>query len=165
MAVFAPYLKALEIYKCPSDQGAKINGKTSVPTLRSYSMNCYLAAGKSIASDLSPNHLVFRKTSEFVRLSPNIVFVFQDVNPPNLCLPAFIVRPSGFGTDGFYHYPATHHNRSGVIAFADGHSESHRWKDARTFRTVTPPAILAHWDSSAANADLNWIRERTTVRK
>jgi prepilin-type N-terminal cleavage/methylation domain-containing protein/prepilin-type processing-associated H-X9-DG protein len=165
VAVFAPYLKVLGIYKCPSDQSTKINGTTIVPTLRSYSMNCYLAAGKSLAAELSPHHLVFRKTSELVRVPPNTAFVFQDVNPPNLCLPAFIVRPNGFGIDGFYHYPATHHNRSGIIAFADGHVESHRWKDARTFLTVKPPAIIAHWDSSAANTDLNWIRERTTVKK
>ena len=162
-AAFAPYLKALEVYKCPSDRGTKVSGTTNLPTLRSYSMNCYLAPTASIMSDLSKSHVIFRKMSDFVPLRPVNAFVFQDVNPASLCLPAFVVRPKGFGLDGFYHYPATHHNKAGAIVYADGHAEGHRWNDVRTFRQVMPPAIIGHWDACINNADLDWIRERTTV--
>lgn len=109
--------------------------------------------------------LVFRKLSDFVPLQPHNAFVFIDVNPANLCFPAFVVRPRGFGTDGFYHYPATHHNRAGVITYGDGHVESHRWTDGRTFRAARSLTLIAHWDSCPNNADLGWIRERTTVLK
>ncbi len=164
-SAFAPYLKALGVYKCPSDLYLRAVGALGQPTLRSYSMNCYLAPNSQIAPELSPRHVVFRKLSDFVPLQPHNAFVFIDVNPANLCFPAFVVRPRGFGTDGFYHYPATHHNRAGVITYGDGHVESHRWTDGRTFRVARSLTLIAHWDSCPNNADLGWIRERTTVLK
>ena len=94
---------------------------------------------------------------------PANVFLFQDVNPQNICTPAFIVRMPGAGADGFFHYPATHHNRSGVIAYADGHAEGHRWRDPRTFITAPLGQKVGHDFPSPRNVDLEWIREHTTV--
>jgi prepilin-type N-terminal cleavage/methylation domain-containing protein len=163
VAAFATYLQTLDVYKCPSDRSTKVSDGAELPKLRSYAMNCYLAPNVSIMSDLAKSYLIFRRMSDFVRLTPSHAFVFQDVNPASLCHPAFVVQPKGFGIDGFYHYPATHHNKAGTIIYADGHAEGHRWNDARTFRQIAPPAIIGHWESCGKNADLDWIRERTTV--
>ncbi len=168
-ASFAPYLKALGVYRCPADHYFT-DFETPPPqrtmeTLRSYSMNCYVGQVESIANDLSPAHVRFRKTSDLCRLPPAGAFLFMEVNPANLCLPAFIVRPEGFGIDGFYHYPATRHSRSAVMTWLDGHVDRHRWKDGRTFRYVPPPQIIAHWDPCPGNTDLDWLREHLTVSK
>ena len=126
-------------------------------------MNLYLAPTVSFASYTSAKHLIYRKTSDV--LAPSSTFLFQDVNPQNICTPAFIVTMIGNGPDGFFHYPATHHNRAGVVSFADGHVETHRWLDARTAVTVPLGQKLGHDRASPKNADLAWIREHATQPK
>ncbi len=168
-AAFAPYLKALAIYRCPSDRYFTDYelppGCRTMETLRSYSMNSYVGQVETIASDLSPRHVVFRKTTDFTRLSPAGAFLFMEVNPASLCFPAFVVRPQGFGPDGFFHYPAGNHNRGATMAWVDGHADRHHWTDRRTLRYEAPPGIIAHWFDCPRNEDLDWLRERTTVLK
>lgn len=161
-ALFAPYLRSPAIYKCPEDRViSKVPGENHQAHVRSYSMNAYV--GWSIdRTELNPDYRVMTRTSDLTGPAPSGLFVFQDVHPDNLCYPAFMVRMPG-EPDQFYHYPSSLHSGRGVLTFADGHAESHRWTDPRT----SPPAnggILAHWNDSTGNADLAWIRERTTSR-
>ena len=171
-AAFAPYLTAPAVYKCPADLGKlyvlggkSLLGGPDVPRNRSYSMNGYIGATPALADTpeyITPKYATYRKTSDITSPSPAQLFVFQDVNPASICFPAFIVRMPGNAVDGFYHYPSTLHNRSGVLGFADGHVESHRWKDSRTFRTAESAGVIIHRDPCPNNADLTWIRERAT---
>ena len=134
-AAFAPYLATKAIYKCPSDRTTYIvNHGHPIPEIRSYSMNLYLGPTGSMDAYLSSQYRVFRKASDLV--APASTFAFQDLTPQNLCTPAFIVLLPNKASDRFFHFPATHHNNGGVISFADGHSEGHRWRDPRTFRTA-----------------------------
>jgi prepilin-type N-terminal cleavage/methylation domain-containing protein len=163
-AAFANYIKNADTYKCPSDQESYLqkNGHP-IPQVRSYSLNLYLGTIPSFISYTSPQYKVFKKTTDLD--SPATIFAFQDVNPQNICTPAFIVTMPGNGPDGFFHYPATHHNRAGVVSFADGHSETHRWLDRRTFATVPLGQKLGHDLTSPNNSDLAWIRQHATVTK
>jgi prepilin-type N-terminal cleavage/methylation domain-containing protein/prepilin-type processing-associated H-X9-DG protein len=163
-AAFASYLRTPHVYKCPSDRVTYLQSKgRPVPQIRSYAMNLYLAPIPSFASYTSAKHRIYYKTSDVT--SPASIFAFQDVNPQNICTPAFIVTMQGNGPDGFFHYPATHHNRSGVVSFADGHVETHRWTDPRTFVTVPLGQKLGHDRASPNNADLAWIRDHATEHK
>jgi len=159
-AMFAPYLRSAAIYKCPEDKSLiKIPGVGKFPHVRSYSMNAYVGWALN-PDELNPHYRLFTSTADMVGPSPANIFVFQDVQPDNICYPAFVVRMPG-EPEQFFHYPSSLHNGRGVVAFADGHAESHRWVDSRT----TPPVtgnILAHWNDSPGNADLAWIRERTS---
>ena len=163
---FARDHKTAAIYKCPSDASVlTVSGKT-FPKVRSYSMNVYL--GTAIGPNLSTleqttGYHVFAKMSALQRAGPEKIFVFQDVQPDNLCLSAFTVRMPG-DTEGFYHFPSAQHNRSGVLTFADGHAETRRWTDPRTMPKVTG-ALLGHWGTSPNNPDLAWLRQRTTIKK
>jgi type II secretory pathway pseudopilin PulG len=163
-AAFARYIQAKDIYKCPSDRTtyAMQNGKP-VPQVRSYSMNVYLAPNAAMNARLSPNYRVFRKSTEIA--DPSRTFAFMDVTPQNLCTPAFIVLLPGRATDQFFHFPATHHLRSGVASFTDGHAESHRWRDPRTFRTAALGVKIGHDVTSPRNPDLKWIQDQTSVLK
>lgn len=111
---------------------------------------------------LTPNYRIFRKTTDITAPTPSSVFVFQDVNPANICFPAFGVRMPGSPIEGFYHYPATHHGRGSVLSFADGHVETHRWKDPRTAARPSFGNAIAHWDVSKQNADLAWLQAHAT---
>jgi hypothetical protein len=62
-------------------------------------------------------------------VSPSQLFVFQDVHPSSICMPAFMMYLPGGTVDGFYHYPSSLHRGSGVINFADGHMETRKWQD------------------------------------
>jgi prepilin-type N-terminal cleavage/methylation domain-containing protein/prepilin-type processing-associated H-X9-DG protein len=163
-AAFASYLKHRGVYKCPSDQTSFIQSrKRFVPQVRSYAINNYVGTTPSIMERISSKYRTFNKTSDFS--SPASIFVFQDVNPQNLCTPAFQVFMPGNGGDTFFHYPATHHARSGVVGFADGHVETHRWVDPRTFKTAPMGQKVPHNTASPNNKDLAWIHARTSIPK
>src|SRR5208282_1983799 len=166
-AAFGNYLKMPALFNCPADRSTITISRTNWSKIRSYAMNSYLG-WSTPAGVLTPKYTVFAKMSDLTRPGPAMTFLFQDVMPENLCHPAFVVRMPGDSIDGFYHYPSTLHDWHGVLSFCDGHAEAHRWRDARTRPTVpasvVPPGygIVAHWTPCPNNADLAWIRERTT---
>jgi hypothetical protein len=112
---------------------------------------------------LSPRYRAFRKLTEIP--APTDTFLTQDLTPQSLCTPAFVVLMPGNATDQFFHLPATHHNRGGVVSFADGHSETHRWFDAKTFRNATLGQRIDHNLQASNSKDLKWIQNHTTVLK
>jgi prepilin-type processing-associated H-X9-DG protein len=127
-------------------------------------MNAYVGVSTP-SSDLNSQYRAFQKLPDLQSSTPANIFVFQDVHPGSICVPAFIVYMPGSSVNGFFHYPSSLHNGSGILGFADSHVEAHRWKDARTlFPKTTASGIVAHWDWSPQNADIDWLRQRTTVR-
>lgn len=163
-AAFAPYLKAREVYKCPSDKTTHLVSRgRPLPQVRSYAMNLYLGPNAEMQNRLSPRHRAFRKASEI--LSPAEIFQFQDLSPQSLCTPAFIVLMPGDGSERFFHLPATHHNRGGVIAFTDGHVENHRWFDPKTFRNAPAGQRIEHNLPAPRSLDLQWLQAHTTVAR
>jgi prepilin-type N-terminal cleavage/methylation domain-containing protein len=104
-ALFAPYLKSAQTYKCPADLSwMRLNG-TNAPKIRSYALNCYVgvpAGGLEEPFHMSPDVKVYLKSSDLAA-APGERFVFLDVNPANLCTPAFGVD---MDEDIFFHYPS-----------------------------------------------------------
>jgi prepilin-type N-terminal cleavage/methylation domain-containing protein len=168
-ALFAKLIPTERSYKCPADYSrwplwtSKLNYVTE---LRSYSMNSYIGtAGANAIPPVSLNsaYKVYLKSSQLTADSPDHRFVFTDVNPASICTPAFAVD---MNLQTMIHYPSDEHQRGGVLAFADGHIEAHRWLDARTMlHLANGQAYLPHNNSTPNNPDLNWIAERTTSKK
>jgi hypothetical protein len=163
-AAFGPYVTAKGMYKCPSDKTTVVVSRgRPVPQVRSYSMNLYLGPTASMDGRLSPKYRPFRKSTDIS--APSDIFLSQDLTPQSLCTPAFVVLMPGMGGDVFFHLPATHHNRGGVISFTDGHAENHRWFDPKTFRNATLGQKIDHNLSAPKSRDLAWIQAHTTVLK
>ena len=168
-ALFAPQLPHERIYKCPADRTTWpvwSGGSTAkmVEEIRSYSMNCYI--GSSTLNVITPVSLatgykIYTKTSQLNADGPVNRWVFTDVNPANICTPAFGVDMS---LGKWIHYPSGLHNRRGVLAFADGHVETHHWLDPRTMQKITSGTQIGHSDSAFGNSDLVWLAERTTSK-
>ena len=165
-ALFAPYLRTVNQYKCPADRSKWPigNGKIAAE-LRSYSLNSYLGTRTQSVQRplmLNPAYRVHLNASSLAADKPAERFVFMDVNPANICTP-------GFGVDMnlqfIIHYPSVLHRGSGVLAFADNHVEAHKWLDPRTRKTVTGGNWLHHEDPVAGNRDIIWIVNRTTSKK
>lgn len=164
-ALFAPYLHTAQPYKCPADLSTLKFSGANAPKIRSYALNCYVgvpAGGLEEPFQMSADVKVYIKSSDLAGSTPGERFVFADVNPANLCTPAFGVD---MDHDIFFHYPSCQHGGAGVVSFADSHVEAHKWLDPRTRKTVPPDQIIHHTDASPNNQDLNWIRQRTTTRK
>jgi prepilin-type N-terminal cleavage/methylation domain-containing protein len=163
-AAFAPYIRAKDIYKCPSDKTTHLVSRGRLlPQVRSYAMNLYLGPNADMQNRLASRYRVFRKSSDVG--APSDTFQFQDLSPQSLCTPAFIVLMPGTANDQFFHLPAIHHNRGGVIGFTDGHAEAHRWFDSKTFAKATQGQRIQHNLPAPKSRDLKWIQERTSVLK
>jgi prepilin-type N-terminal cleavage/methylation domain-containing protein/prepilin-type processing-associated H-X9-DG protein len=160
-ALFASYLRDIRLYVCPSDRpNVHVFGRDS-PRIRSYALNSYLGWVGPLDDRLSAAYRIFRRHSDLTAPMPMGTFLFSDVQPDSICWPYFGVYMK---EDFFFNFPGSRHNRGAVVSFSDGHAEYHRWRDPRTIKAYSPD-YHQHQDSSPGNADLPWLRQRTTVPK
>ena len=155
-AGFAAYIKALAVYKCPAEKTVYSMGSRRVPKLRSYSMNDYLNGGAQQYAPVPPITF-YKRASEFRR--PAELFVFMDVEPLSICYTPFEIPVAN--TQAYFTAPgALHGKRDGVLSFADGHSEAHRWK--KPVLRVTTTALTSHPHPVPSDArDASYIRARS----
>lgn len=175
-ALFAPYLKTVRIYKCPSDQRTREFMRRQIPQLRSYALNSYLGPTEQFRRFNTPGFRDYHNLADIVGKSPANMFLFMDVNPYSICFPAFLVempwtnRLGLTAQDGFFHFPSALHRGAGAVSFGDGHIEIRDWQDSRT---AAPPVLeappgkggpaVSHSGITPHNADLKWIQDRTTI--
>jgi prepilin-type N-terminal cleavage/methylation domain-containing protein/prepilin-type processing-associated H-X9-DG protein len=177
-SLLAPFLaRNVSVFKCPADKRsgkstASSNRNQLVPAARTFSMSQavgtdpYVAGGRLPVDgpwlDGTHNHKktgiyrTYGKNSDIIAPSPALLFVFLDENINSLNDAGFAVTMVG---NKFLDGPGSYHNFACGIAFADGHSEIHRWRDGRT-----------RWDTGAAeyvppNPDVTWLQERTSALK
>ena len=166
-ALFARMIPTERVYKCPADRTTWplwTSKLTYVTEMRSYGMNCYMGTGGIIAPiTTNAAYRTYTRTSQIVADSPVNRFVFIDVNPASICTPAFGMDMS---LQTWVHLPTDLHRQRSVLAFADGHVETHRWLDPRTMMHLAGgTAYIPHGTLAANSQDLIWLGERTTSRK
>ncbi len=187
-SLLASYLKGnTSVFHCPGDKrsgpyqgtGPLLLGST-VPSARTFSMNQAVGTicpgfdatgeGHEGAPRLAVNGpwlnnqhshrrdspwLTYGKFASIRAPGPALLWVLVDEDPQNLNDAAF-----AFGMERpiWYDVPGIYHNGGCGFAFADGHSESHRWllrseKQGRQFH-ITDPQDRQDW---------LWMRERTSA--
>jgi prepilin-type N-terminal cleavage/methylation domain-containing protein/prepilin-type processing-associated H-X9-DG protein len=101
----------------------------------------------------------YGKLSTIRAPGPAMLWVLVDEDPRGLNDAAFSVSME---TPGWGDYPGTYHNFACGFAFADGHSEMHRWQDGTT------RFARGDWGSGSADPndwhDWQWITARTSAR-
>jgi prepilin-type N-terminal cleavage/methylation domain-containing protein/prepilin-type processing-associated H-X9-DG protein len=125
------YVKALEVYRCPSDP-VRTN-------LRSYVINTALNGAFEKNTSGQPFIPTVRKIGQ---VKPGRM-VFTEENDPLIAgvyAGSFLVMPSG---NIWVDVPAFWHPRSTNMSFADGHAENKRWSDPRTLK-MKPPGPFSH---------------------
>jgi len=162
-ALFAPYLPTTQVYVCPTDRPTVNVDGENYPKIRSYALNSFLGWTGPWDIRLSSDYKVFYKYAELTKDMPCGTFTFMDVHPDSICWPYFGVHMPK-DKDSFFNFPNSSHNRGGVVGFADGHIEYHKWRDQRTI-TAYARRYHDHDQPCDGNEDLAWIRERTTVKK
>jgi len=181
--------KNVTIYKCPADKRTgKYNGSDPtmagkvVPAARTFSMNgavgnvCqgFLSGGRGTHGG-APKFTVrgpwldgtgnptsqkpwntFGKTTSIIAPGPAMLWVLIDENDIGINDGAFgVTMVSARWVD----FPGIYHNFACGFAFADGHSEIHKWKDPRTKADAA-----ASYDVPGSK-DWEWIQERTSARR
>ena len=148
------------IYHCPSDQGVIAGGKL-VSSVRSYSMNSFMGARPPEAPLIPPSAAgyipFFSKDSDIPR--PSQIWVLIDEDERSINDGMFVTDPGGHV---WFNLPAmsTHrHNWSYNLIFADGHSETWRYTDSKSY-TVAQPTT-----EQSGNADLMRLAKATTSPK
>lgn len=154
-ASFAPYLQSLPVYSCPAEKTVYRQGNRRVPKLRSYSMNDYLNGGPQQFAPIPPVTF-YTRNSNFNK--PSDLFVFIDVDPMTICYTPFEIPVSN--RQAYFTAPgALHDRKSGMLSYADGHAESHRWKKPVLRKLPIVPSGNPHPVASDPQ-DVSFIRAR-----
>lgn len=162
-ALFANYIKAAEVYKCPSDKSSVVLADTKFPKIRSYALNCYLDWETPQQNNNNPNYVSFTKTSDFASAPPAQILGYLDVAPGFVCHSGFVVVED---TSLYYHMPSAQHERGGDISYADGHVEYHRWTEPQTIQeALTIQWINNHFFFRENNRDLKWLQQHASIHK
>ena len=161
-----------QIWRCPADMTTgKWNGKT-MPRVRSMSMQCWMGgpgrggAGMGSRQPDSGPYRVFVKQHQIVDPSPSEAMVLLDEREDSINDGYFAVDMTGYPDKPkammLVDYPASYHNAAAGIAFADGHSEIHKWRDSRTIPPLAKGRELKLNISTPENLDMLWMQEHSS---
>ena len=167
------YVTTHRPYRCPSDTSVGLvpGSKAPMPRVRTLSMNGWLGYN-SEAWDGPAGLIVFRKLSEMVQPGPSGTWVVVDEREDSINDGWFAVSMAGVATPagkpaspGQYQvidFPASYHNRASSFAFADGHAEIHKWRDARTNPVLRKGQDTQLRVPTPGNVDVEWLHAHTT---
>jgi hypothetical protein len=164
-----PYSRDPTIYRCPADVSTIRSGGQTYARIRSCAANQAVGTKRDGFSPvdgpwLDGNHShtanrtwhTYAKLSDVVRPAPAQLWVLTDEDESSINDGGFAVSMTQ--PTQMIDWPGTRHNLSGVVTFADGSAEIHRWKDTRT--VVRNGNVSRSLQSG--NEDILWLQERTT---
>ena len=162
--LLGPYTGGLDgTYRCPADRylSAPQRSLGWALRVRSYSMNSCVGYGSTF--NLYPGFAHFQKITSF-RNSAGI-YLLMDEHADTITTPWVPTNPEPSGTKWDY-LPASYHSGAGAFSFADGHSESHKWRLGTTRKPVTFGSDKADISFTAfSNPDYLWVAERSSFRE
>ena len=184
-SMLAPYLDGdAAVFRCPQDtrtgryQGTNVALRGQiVPAARSYSMNLAVGTDPSRAGGKQPvsgawldgNHshvantvwFTFARTTDMLNPGPAKTFTIldEDYRSLNDGMFSFIGPHPANQVYKMIDWPSTYHDLGANLAFADGHAESHQWRDPRT--QLKGP--ISGIPIQPGNVDIVWLAEHTTA--
>lgn len=178
-SMLAGYLhREAQVFRCPADTrqgryqgsdpsrvGQRVSAARTVAMNVAVGTNPYQSRGQTPTDGawLDNNHghtyqlrwYTYGNEAHLVAPGPARTYVFadEDARSINDGVIAF-----GMAQAEWIDWPATYHDQSGSLAFADGHAEIHRWVDNRT---VVVGSVVRR--PVPGSADYAWLRERTSA--
>jgi prepilin-type N-terminal cleavage/methylation domain-containing protein/prepilin-type processing-associated H-X9-DG protein len=143
----------LGVYKCPSDQSLAQNG----PRLRSISMNALMGDPMISPNRFNPSWAQYLKLSQVP--GPANFYVFLEEHPDTINDGYFV---NTWDQIKWGNLPASFHNSSGNLSWADGHIERHRWSP----NTVRPPVKGGAGGGFVPDpaTDYVWLRDHSSTK-
>ena len=153
--------RSSKLFKCSADKFvAQAQRQVGYQErVRSISGNVGIGEGNAETGPWdAATYLHIKTTGGFQYPGPSETWVYVDENPDSINDAAFFNPRVGTWVD----FPATYHNGASGFAFADGHSEIHKWKGSMTAKSYQGAPT---WDSarpgppaSAMDIDTGWMR-------
>ena len=165
-ALMSDYIKSAGVYKCPGDKMAAQNGDR----VRSVSMNA--AMGGSAASFVGSDgrtYISAHKTSDLSSPGPSQIFVTLDEHADWMDDSIFnFTAGKSANTALFREVPGSYHGGAASLSFADGHSETHKWRFGSilipvTKITGTHPSVNVFSDPDGVQ-DYNYLNNAMPVQ-
>jgi prepilin-type N-terminal cleavage/methylation domain-containing protein/prepilin-type processing-associated H-X9-DG protein len=164
-SVLARYAgRSQKLFKCPADNKLSTIQRQRGWTerVRSISMNGAVGQGNKTARDgvggLLNCERLFEKTTDVNRPTPANLWVFVDEHPDSINDGSFFNCQRN---PQWIDLPSNLHNNACGFAFADGHSEIHKWRASVT----KYPVRVTDWartSVSLQDPDFVWTMERTS---
>jgi prepilin-type N-terminal cleavage/methylation domain-containing protein len=154
------YNQSIGIYHCPADQGVTIDTKV-VPTVRSYSMNCFMG-GRDPRSGVIPStarNFVQYYTKDSDIPEPSQLWVMLDEDERSINDAFFVTDPTAQVWIDFPAMSMHRHDWSYTLNFGDGHCAVWRLSDGRKKQ-----ASIARTEQPG-NADLAQLARATVTPK
>jgi len=114
-----------------------------------------------------PKYKVFVKESEFTNPKPAELWVILDEEPDSINDGCFAVQmPSSAAATGWVDYPSKAHGDACGFAFADGHSEIHKWVQPDRIANPTYTHTIGELGflPQLNDPDILWLAKRTSGR-
>ena len=161
-----PYHESVAIWRCPGDKSNQKSRDMGVPRVRSVSMNNWIGSNLRGPWGGQKQFRVFTKTSQMTSPGPSGIWVLIDERDDSINDSFFVVDMAGYSPYApLKHFltdvPASYHNGSGSLNFADGHAETRRWVDNRT-KPQKSDGLTAQHLKTPNNPDVSWLQERST---
>jgi hypothetical protein len=121
-----PYNAAPNIYHCPADRSLAGPGAGTVQRSRSYSISCGMNWADQ-SEVLAPGNGTFVRLSAINTPGPSQAAVFIDASANSIDNNEFPCWDAP-GGNTYYKIPTNRHGNSGIINFADSHSEIWKWR-------------------------------------
>ena len=155
-SALAPYCgKDARLFKCPADQyiSSAQRARGWKERARSVSENVWVGENNSALFD--PPYTAVKKWTELLNPKPAETWVSVDEHPDSINDGAFYAPT----TTAWFDLPANYHDGGAGVAFADGHSEIHRWQGS----VLKVPIVFSPFNSTGApnDPDILWLRYRT----
>ncbi len=152
------------IWRCPADHSTVKANNKSYPRVRSISMDAWFNSVD--VQGFGSGFKMFKKLSDVTDPGPTGTWLFLDEREDSINDGEFVVGMSGYPDKSkqwmIVDFPASYHGSACGFAFVDGHSEIHRWKDARTMPKLRPGQGLSLNVSSPDNQDVYWMMDHST---
>ena len=173
VGIFAPYVaNNTGIYKCPADSYLSAAQRTAGfdQRTRSFSMNAYMGADSPAGAwqhgqnDFHPAFRQWIKSTQIDQASNRFVTMEEHADSIN---DGWLDNNPDVGTVSFWgDCPASYHNGSCSLSFADGHAESHRWLSSATKFPVSTTGYYPPTFTAANNGytDFKWMADRYAVK-
>ncbi len=158
------YVQSEGVYKCPNDKSTDVGGLGA--RVRTISMNGWMNPGRGIGTvGVNNGQFVFKRETD-LRL-PSDMWVTVDERIGSINDGWFAVSVDGWTAGlpidltavGITDWPANYHNKATSFSFADGHTEIHKWADARTIPLAEPGAGFL---GLSGNVDVAWLMTHST---
>jgi prepilin-type N-terminal cleavage/methylation domain-containing protein/prepilin-type processing-associated H-X9-DG protein len=152
------------IFRCPADTAYPcISGGQAYPRVRSMTMLSWFNGLDALDVSGVPGYVVYAKTTDLLKPGPALTAVFLDeradsINDGEWCSSMKGWDPYTPSSLFIVDIPANYHGGACGFAFADGHSEIHKWRD------VVLSIKMGHGPNTAApnSKDAFWIAEHST---